>query len=291
MSKKFPFLSLLSISEERISMKKIFVSIFLLFFSIIRAQEINFYGEAKEGSIIIGVGKNISRVTFNNQKLLFDKSGLFLFGFDRDTKGKQKLNVTFKNKKSKTFVYNIEKREYETQRLKIARKYVVPLKRELSRIKKEAAEMKAARAKFSKSGEAMYSSGFAYPVDSVDITGVFGSQRVLNGRKANIHNGLDFGANEGDSIRAIAGGIVRIAGEHFYYNGNFVLLDHGQGLSSVYLHMSKLLVETGQKVKKGEAIGLVGATGRATGPHLHLGVQWYKKRIDPMSLFEIKNIL
>ena len=119
-------------------------------------------------------------------------------------------------------------------------------------------------------------------------TGVFGSQRILNGKPRNIHNGLDFGAETGDSIRAITDGIVRIAGDNFFYNGNFVLLDHGQGLSSVYLHMSKIIATNGQKVKKGEVIGLVGSTGRATGPHLHLGVQWYGKRIDPMCLFELK---
>ena len=269
-------------------MKKIIVLIFLLFVSYAQAQEINFFGKAKEGGIIIGAGKNISKVMLNNQKLLFDKSGMFIFGFDRDAKGKQKLKVTFKKKKTKTFVYDLKKKEYETQSLKIASKFVTPSKQELNRIKNETAEMKTARAEFSNSGDAMYSSGFAYPLDSVKITGVFGSQRILNGRPANVHNGLDFSAEEGDSIRAISNGIVRIAGEHFFYNGNFVLLDHGQGLSSVYLHMSKLLVETGQQVKKGEVLGLIGATGRATGPHLHLGVQWYKKRIDPMSLFEVK---
>ncbi len=269
-------------------MKKVLVLIFIFFVSYAQAQEINFYGEAKEGGIIIGVGKNIFKITLNNQKLLFDKSGMFIFGFDRDAKGKQTLKVTFKKKKTRTFVYDLEKREYETQHLRIASKYVTPPKRELRRMKKEAAEMKAARAKFSKSGEAIYASGFAYPLDSIKITGVFGSQRILNGRPRNVHNGLDFSAEEGDSIHAISDGIVRIAGENFFYNGNFVLLDHGQGLNSVYLHMSKLLVETGQKVQKGEVVGLIGATGRATGPHLHLGVQWYKKRIDPMSLFEMK---
>ena len=91
-------------------MKKIIVLIFLLFVSYAQAQEINFFGKAKEGGIIIGAGKNISKVMLNNQKLLFDKSGMFIFGFDRDAKGKQKLKVTFKNKKTKTFVYDLKKR-------------------------------------------------------------------------------------------------------------------------------------------------------------------------------------
>ncbi|MFA7229162.1 MAG: M23 family metallopeptidase, partial [Melioribacteraceae bacterium] len=80
---------------------------------------------------------------------------------------------------------------------------------------------------------------------------------------------------------------VRLSGKNFYYNGNFILLDHGQGLTSVYLHLSKLNAGDGQKIKKGEVIGLAGSTGRSTGPHLHLGVQWYKKRIDPQNLLNL----
>ncbi len=267
-------------------MKKFFISIILLF-TTITAQEIQFYGEAKQGGIIIGIGKNIKSAQLNGANLQIDKSGVFVFGFDRDAKGISKLKVRFKNKKVETFEYTLEPREYEEQRLTIANKYVTPPRRELKKIKREAQLMKAARAKVGKLKTALFISGFAYPVDSVDIRSVFGSQRILNGKKANIHNGLDFAAEVGDSIRAISDGIVRIAGDNFYYNGNFILLDHGQGLTSVYLHMSKLLAKNNQKVRKGEVIGLAGSTGRATGPHLHLGVQWYKKRIDPMSLFTI----
>ena len=267
-------------------MKKFFISIILLF-TTITAQEIQFYGEAKQGGIIIGIGKNIKSAQLNGANLQIDKSGVFVFGFDRDAKGISKLKVRFKNKKVETFEYTLEPREYEEQRLTIANKYVTPPRRELKKIKREAQLMKAARAKVGKLKTALFISGFAYPVDSVDIRSVFGSQRILNGKKANIHNGLDFAAEVGDSIRAISDGIVRIAGDNFYYNGNFILLDHGQGLTSVYLHMSKLLAKNNQKVRKGEVIGLAGSTGRATGPHLHLGVQWNKKRIDPMSLFTI----
>ncbi len=268
-------------------MKTIFISVILFFFTTITAQEIQFYGEAKQGGIIIGVGKNITSVQLNGVNIQIDKSGAFVFGFDRDSKGISKLKVRFKNKKIETFEYTLEPREYEEQRLTIAKKYVSPPKRESKRIKRENQLMKAARAKVGKLKNALYMSGFVYPVDSVDIRSVFGSQRILNGKRANIHNGLDFSAEVGDSIRAISDGIVRIAGDNFYYNGNFILLDHGQGLTSVYLHMSKIIAKENQKIKKGEVIGLAGSTGRATGPHLHLGVQWYKKRIDPMSLFNL----
>jgi murein DD-endopeptidase MepM/ murein hydrolase activator NlpD len=268
-------------------MKTFFITMILFFYVIVNAQELQFFGEAKEGGIIVGIGKNITSAQLNGIKLQVGKSGAFIFGFDRDAKGQFKLKVRFKNKKIETFEYTLEPLKYEEQSLTIAKKFVTPPRRELKKIKHEVQLMKAARAKVGKVTNALYMSGFAYPVDSVDIRSVFGSQRILNGKKANIHNGLDFSAEVGDSIRAISDGIVRIAGNNFYYNGNFVLLDHGQGLTSVYLHMSKLLAKENQKVKKGEVIGLAGSTGRATGPHLHLGVQWYNKRIDPMSLFNL----
>jgi murein DD-endopeptidase MepM/ murein hydrolase activator NlpD len=267
--------------------KFIFLNI-LFFFTTLFAQELKFYGEAKPGGIIIGVGKNIVSAFLNNTKLQIDKSGAFVFGFDRNAKGKAKLKLRFKNKKTETYEYILEPREYEEQNLTLAKKYVTPPRRESKRIKREAQLMKAARAKVGKLKDALYISGFTYPVDSVNIKGVFGSQRILNNIPKNIHNGVDFSADEGDSVYSISNGIVRLAGENFFYNGNFILIDHGQGLSSVYLHMSKLLVKNGQEIQKGGLIGLAGSTGRSTAPHLHLGVQWYKKRIDPMSLFEMK---
>jgi murein DD-endopeptidase MepM/ murein hydrolase activator NlpD len=268
-------------------LKKLFFLNILFLCSTLLSQEINFYGEAKPGGIVIGVGKNIVSAFLNETTLRVDKSGAFVFGFDRDANGKAKLEVHFENKKVETYEYVVETRDYEEQRLTLARKYITPPKRESKRIKYEAQLMKSARAKIGKMNDALYTSGFTYPVDSVDIRSTFGVQRILNGKPSNVHNGLDFGAEEGDSIYAISDGIVRIAGEDFFYNGNFVLLDHGQGLSSIYLHLSKIITKNGQMVKKGELIGLAGSTGRATGPHLHLGVQWYKKRIDPMSLFSI----
>ncbi|PKL81962.1 MAG: peptidase [Ignavibacteriae bacterium HGW-Ignavibacteriae-3] len=269
-------------------MKLFFISFILLSLSSITAQEINFYGEAKEGGIIIGQGKNIVRAELNDTDLQVDKDGVFVFGFDRNSKGVYKLKVHFNNRKVETFEYNIEQREYEEQRLTLASKYVTPPKRVLEKINREAELMKAARAKVGKLKTALFMSGFSFPVDNVELSSVFGSQRILNGKPSNVHNGLDFRGAAGDTIRAIADGIVRIAGNNFYYNGNFILLDHGQGLTSAYLHMSKIIAKDNQNVRKGEVIGLVGSTGRATGPHLHLGVQWFKKRIDPMILFSIK---
>lgn len=269
-------------------MFKKFISIILILTFTISAQEIKFYGEAKQGGIIIGEGKNVIGATLDKTKLQVDKNGVFIFGFDRDAKGKFNLKVKFKDKKVENIEYNLEKKQFEEQKLQIANRYVTPPKKLRKKIQLEAQLMNSARAKVGKVKDAFFMEGFVYPVDSIDIRAAFGLQRILNGKPSNVHNGLDFSGVEGDSIRAITDGIVRIAGKNFFYNGNFILLDHGQGLTSVYLHMSKIIAKENQKVKKGEVIGLVGSTGRATGPHLHLGVQWYKKRIDPMSLLELK---
>ena len=180
------------------------------------------------------------------------------------------------------------KRKYIIQKLKVKEKYVQPPKEDLERIEKEADEMKAARAKVGKIDSALFSVGFEPPLDKMRQTSKFGSQRILNGVPKSPHNGIDLGANNGTLVHAISDGVVIIAGHNFYYNGNFVLIDHGQGLTSVYLHFSKLFVKTGDRVKKGQKIGEVGSTGRSTGHHLHLGMQWYGKRIDPMSALDMK---
>lgn len=267
-------------------MRKLFLVTFFVFVSTY-AQEITFSGEAKPAGIIIAKGENITSARLNKQKLLVDKDGTFIFGFDSDAKGKFILRVKQKKQKEKVFTYVIEEKEYEKQALSIPKKFVNPPKRFLKQINNEAEKMKSARAKMAGVKTAFYNEGFILPVDSVRITAEFGGQRILNGKKKKDHNGMDFGGTEGDSVYAITDGIVRLAGEKFYYNGNFVLLDHGQGLSSVYLHLSKLHVKNNQHVKKGELVGEIGSTGRSTGPHLHIGIQWFKKRIDPANVLNI----
>lgn len=269
-------------------MKKLLFAAYIFIFTLTAyPQQLKLSGELKPGSVVVGSAKNIKRVLLDKKKIQFDNSGKFIFGFDRDAKGTHILKVIYKNGKSETKKIKLPKRKYQIQRLRISKKYVHPPEEELERIERETEEMKSARAEIGKVDSALFSSGFVMPAEG-EITGIFGSQRILNNVPKNIHNGVDIAADEGDSVYAAADGIVRIAGEDFYYNGNFVLIDHGQGLTTIYLHMSKLDIKTGDYVTKGQKIGEVGSTGRSTSAHLHWGVQWYKKRIDPMSLFEIK---
>lgn len=270
-------------------MKKILISIhfFYLFLLTTVAQDFKLIGKEEPGSLLIGIGKKISSVYLNDNKINIDKNGFFIIGFDRDAKGTHSLKIEFENGKRKIKKIHLQKRKYVVQKIKIDEKYVNPPPEELERIEIEAQKMKEARSLVGKIDTAFFSKGFVKPAEG-RISSVFGSQRILNGVPKNPHNGIDIAAPEGTSVYSTTDGIVIIAGEEFYYNGNFVLIDHGQGLSSIYLHLSKLNVKTGDKVTKGQKIGEVGSTGRSTSAHLHWGVQWFGNRIDPLSLLEIK---
>ncbi len=153
---------------------------------------------------------------------------------------------------------------------------------QLAHIRASSALKKAAFRDF-KAGED-YLAGFAPPVKNARISGVYGSQRVLNGKPKRPHFGIDYAVPAGTPISAPAGGVVTLAQDDLYFEGGTVFLDHGNGLVSVFMHMSRVDVTAGTRVEKGAPLGRVGATGRATGPHLHWSVKWRNLYyIDPQS--------
>ncbi|MFH1194130.1 MAG: M23 family metallopeptidase [bacterium] len=271
-------------------MKKHSLNILLLFVVLNAAnigfsQELILYGEPFQGNLMLGIAKDAKQILLNDTKLKIDKTGVFVFGFDMDANGVYKLSVKYKDGKFETRNLNVLKRNYSIEKIdNIDDKFVSVPVSERKRIEKEKILMREARSKVGKIDTAFFLSGFMLPVWDTVKTGDFGSYRIMKGVNKGRHNGVDFDCDEGTPIFAISDGIVQIAGDNFFYNGNFVLLDHGQGLSTIYLHMSKLDVISGQKVRKGDKIGEVGSTGRSTGPHLHWGAQWYNKLIDPLSL-------
>ena len=118
--------------------------------------------------------------------------------------------------------------------------------------------------------------------------GVYGSQRILNGKPKWPHYGLDFAADEGTKIKAMLDGTVTLAEPDLFYTGGTLIFDHGHGISTLYMHMEKILVKKGQKVKQGDIIGTVGSTGRATGAHLDVRLNWFQIRLDPSNSFRYK---
>jgi murein DD-endopeptidase MepM/ murein hydrolase activator NlpD len=248
----------------------------------------NIFGTAAAASVLVGQADNIKSVQLNKKTIPFDKEGYFIFGFDRDSKGEFILKILFKDKKAETFVYDINPGEYETQAINgLKKKMVLPSRKDKKRIAGEYKLLSADKKKLLSGKNAFYKTGFAYPIDSVDITSVFGNGRILNGIKKSPHDGVDFSADEGTPVKAAGDGIVLVARRNFYYNGTFIMIDHGHSLITNYLHLSKLSVKRGDRVSKGDVIGEVGSTGRATGPHLHWGAQLLKKRIDPMCLLKL----
>ncbi|NOX17245.1 MAG: M23 family metallopeptidase [Chlorobi bacterium] len=236
---------------------------------------------------MVGKTANISSVLLDGKNIPFD-DGIFVFGFDRDDKGTHTIKIIFKNGAGKTKKFKLEKGNFKIEKINSAKKqFSSPPANELARIEHERKEMKNARRRVGKINSALFESGFERPVKGGKVTGVFGSQRILNGKPKSPHDGFDIAAPKGTPVYAMADGVVILAGKNFYYNGNFILIDHGLSLSSIYLHLNKMFVKNGDRVKKGEKIGEIGTTGRSTGPHLHWSVRWMKKRINPESVLKI----
>ncbi len=183
-----------------------------------------------------------------------------------------------------THVFEVSSKAYPEQHLTIDNQRMVdPLDADLARIRRESAKQRTQYARFTDRPLAL--APFLQPVDGV-ASSSFGRRRILNGQPRSPHSGLDIAAATGTPIKAPAPGAVVLTGDLFF-NGNTVFLDHGQGLVTMYCHMSHIEVSEGQEVQRGELIGLVGATGRVTGPHLHWSVSLNGNRVDPIQVMQV----
>lgn len=268
-------------------MKKIFL-ILIICFPLCNtfSQSVKLYGEPKQGGLLFGKAQNIKQIKLDSTYIDFDSDGNFLIGFDRNDTTSHLLVVQL-NEKSFVKIIKPHKVNYKIQRInKMKSKYVSPPKEDLARIKNEREITKMAKKLIGNVKNTMFANGFIKPITGGRISSVFGSQRILNGVPKSPHNGIDIAVSRGTPVKAMADGKVLLSADNFYYAGNFIIIDHGLGLNSMYLHLSKKFVKKGQIVTRGEVIGKVGTTGRSTGPHLHWAVQWFDKRIDPNSVFD-----
>ena len=173
---------------------------------------------------------------------------------------------------------------YKTSRLNVPQKYVTPDPETLKRIENEKEIKKAAFAHEIPSPE--WSGSFVAPVKT-EVSESYGTSRTFNGKLASVHRGTDFRAPSGTPVHASNAGEVVLARD-LYYEGNCVVINHGLGFMTIYMHLSKFQVKEGDKVEKGQVIALSGGTGRATGPHLHLAVRWRGEDLDPLKLLALK---
>lgn len=259
---------------------RLFVAfVFSLFSLSANAAEVSFEGNFSQGGLVFGNTEPGSRVELDGKPLGLSEDGKFLMGFGRDAPGKAILRITGSDGKTDTRTLTIASRVYKVQRIDgLPTRKVTPRPEDLARIKADNAGI--GRVRGLQSANAYFSSGFTWPVTG-PISGVFGSLRILNGKPKNPHNGTDIAAYEGTIIRAPADAVVALVNDDMFYTGKTLMLDHGLGLSSVYAHMSAILVKQGALVKKGTPIGKVGQTGRVTGAHLHWGVTLGRTHLDP----------
>ncbi len=239
-------------------------------------------GQMVQGGLVLGRTAPGTKLTVGGAKVRVSSKGAFLFGFGRDAPKVVVLRAVFPDGRTRRRSLDVRQRKYKIQRIDgLPKGKVSPSRKDLKRIGAEGALINAARAR--DTDRPFFRGGFVWPVKG-RISGVYGSQRILNGKPRRPHLGVDIAAPTGTLIVAAADGIVRIAHGGMFFTGKTVAIDHGHGLVSIYAHMSRVLVETGQRVAKGTPIGKVGATGRVTGPHLHWGVSLFRKRLDPALL-------
>ena len=256
------------------------IILFLFIFNI--SHGVEFLGDFKQGSFILGKTDPNSKVFIDDRKVRVSNDGYFAFGLDRDRKN----NVTIKiknQKETKLIEKKVFKREYKIQRIDgLPPKQVTPPPEVYERIKKDNKLIGNARAIDSKL--IFFKKKFIYPIDKYIITGVYGSQRILNGKPRRPHYGIDFHAPEGTPVKSMMDGVVTLVKKDMYFTGGTIIFDHGHGISTLYMHMKDINVKKGQKVKKGQIVGTLGQSGRATGPHLDIRLNWFEIKLDPMTI-------
>jgi murein DD-endopeptidase MepM/ murein hydrolase activator NlpD len=228
-------------------------------------------GQAPAGTVSARLGE---------QALALDPEGRFFAAFDRDAEPQARLTAVLREGRTVESPLAIAPRAWDIEHVNADFRANVPDAEFTARRQPELARIAAARA--IESGSAGWRQDFAWPATG-RISGRFGSQRVYRGQPGSYHSGLDIAGGAGATYVAPADGVVVLAAESpFTLEGYLLIVDHGQGLSSAFLHSSELLVGEGDSVRQGQPIGRIGATGRATGPHLHWGLMWRGLRLDPL---------
>ena len=244
---------------------------------------VTFDGKFVQGSFILGKTEPDSEVFIDKKKVKVTTDGYFAFGLGRDRKNDVVITIN-----EKKIIKKVFKRKYKIQRIDgLEEKKVTPPEEVYERIKRENKLIGEARS--ANSDLTFFKEKFIIPVENAIITGVYGSQRILNGKPKWPHYGLDFAADEGTEIKAMLDGVVTLAESDLFYTGGTLIFDHGHAISTLYMHMDKIFVKKGQKIKQGDIVGTVGSSGRATGAHLDVRLNWFQIRLDPATALDMKN--
>jgi murein DD-endopeptidase MepM/ murein hydrolase activator NlpD len=247
-----------------------------------QAGKLELQGEPVQGALIIGRTEPGSTVKIDGAAVRVSKDGVFLLGFGRDAPGKARLDAVFPDGSRTGRDLLVAKRTYKVQRIDgLPPKKVTPSEEDMVRIRKEYALIRNARDRDDARED--FLGGFEWPARG-RISGVYGSQRILNGVPRRPHFGVDVAAPVGTLVYAPADGLVTLAHNDMFFSGGTLIVDHGHGLSSSFLHLNAILVKEGDRVRQGDPIAKIGATGRVTGPHLDWRMNLMGARLDPQLL-------
>tara|TARA_Y100000590_G_scaffold429940_1_gene543047 strand:- start:5478 stop:6278 length:801 start_codon:yes stop_codon:yes gene_type:complete len=261
--------------------KKIIKYFFIIFLISFETSAVEFNGKFTQGHFIIGKTDPEAKILIGKKEIRVSKDGYFVFGIDRDQKFDILITKILNGNKEK-IIKKVFKRKYKIQRIDgLEESKVTPPEEVYKRIKEENSKIGEARA--INSNLIFFKDKFVMPVEGI-ITGVYGSQRILNGKPRWPHYGIDIAADQGTMILSSGTGVVTMAEDDLYYTGGTIIMDHGHGISTIYSHLESVLVSVGDQINQGDVIGTVGSTGRSTGPHLDFRVNWFQTRLDPMSV-------
>jgi len=264
-------------------MRTAFLVVLLLISGSSRAGSLELEGRLEQGALVIGKTEPGARVFHDGEAVPVSPEGDFVIGFEREAPPVSRLEAELPDGRRLVRELEVKRRDYRIQRIDgLPPAKVTPKKEaDLKRIRADIAAVKKARARVDQRTD--YLDGFQWPARG-RISGVYGSQRVLNGKPKRPHYGVDIAGPVGKPVRAPADGIVTLAHPDMFYSGGTLIMDHGQGLSSTFLHLSRILVKKGERVEKGQIVAEMGATGRATGPHLDWRMNLRGKRVDPQTV-------
>jgi murein DD-endopeptidase MepM/ murein hydrolase activator NlpD len=243
-----------------------------------------FPASVSQGALVIGKVPAGSTVRYRDRDLRVTPYGSVVFGVGRDETGPLQLTVRVPNAPERAISVAVMPRDWPVERVNgVPPATVNPPRAIAERIAREQARVTAVRTR--DDARTGFAQAFTWPVQG-RISGRFGNQRVYNGVPGSGHSGMDIAVPTGTPVKAPADGVVTFADPGLYLTGGTLVLDHGHGISSNFLHLSRIDAKVGDAVKQGDIIAAVGATGRATGPHLHWGMNWFDVRIDPLLVLE-----
>ena len=236
-------------------------------------------GRVEQGALLIGSVAPGTRVQLDGRAVRTTAAGVFAIGFDRDAKTEARLLLTAADGRRREEVLQVRQRTYAIQNVTgVPQRTVEPPPEQLERIRREQKLVEQARAVDSDRED--FTAAFEWPLQG-PISGVYGSQRIYNGKPGRPHFGVDVAAPVGTPVRAPAAAMVTLAEPDLFFSGGTLIMDHGYGVSSTFMHLSRVLVKSGEQVKAGQVVAEVGATGRASGPHLDWRINWFGVRLDP----------